>query len=451
MAVKQMPQNKEAEMSVLGVCFLNKYALEKVVEEVEASMFYNDANQKIFSALVELHKNSTPVDITTVKNELDKQKSLNAIGGLDYISEVIDSVATTANLDSYIKIIKEKAIRRRLIDTATDIITDTYEEEKELAVLLDNSEKRISDVAKSRASSELTPISEALRQAQANLEILAQNKSEITGLATGFYDLDKATSGLHGGELIILGARPAVGKTAFALNIATNAAMSTDKAVAIFNLEMNSEQLVNRMISAVGGIEGDKLKTGSLNHNDWKKYNEAMSELADTNIYIEDDVSVTGPEIRAKCRRLANSEKGLALVVIDYLQLVTTGGRSESRQVEVSEISRSLKKMAIELDVPVIALAQLTRGAEQRKESNQPRLVDLRESGSIEQDADLVLFLNRQDYFEEKSAEKKQTIVPTDLIIAKHRRGSTGLIELLFELDKSCFKNYQRTQVEEVF
>ena len=279
-----MPQNKEAEMSVLGVCFLNKYALEKVVEEVEASMFYNDANQKIFSALVELHKNSTPVDITTVKNELDKQKNLNAIGGLDYLSEVIDSVATTANLDSYIKIIKEKAIRRRLIDTATDIITDTYEEEKELAVLLDNSEKRISDVAKSRASSELTPISEALRQAQANLEILAQNKSEITGLTTGFYDLDKATSGLHGGELIILGARPAVGKTAFALNIATNAAMSTDKAVAIFNLEMNSEQLVNRMISAVGGIEGDKLKTGSLNHNDWKKYNEAMSKLADTNI-----------------------------------------------------------------------------------------------------------------------------------------------------------------------
>ena len=451
MAAKQMPQNKEAEMSVLGVCFLNKYALEKVVEEVDASMFYNDANGKIFSALVELHKSSTPVDITTVKNELDKQKNLNAIGGLDYLSEIIDSVATTANLDSYIKIIKEKAIRRRLIDTATNIITDTYEEEKELAVLLDNSEKRISDVARARASSELTPISEALRQAQANLEILAQNKSEISGLATGFYDLDKATSGLHGGELIILGARPAVGKTAFALNIATNAAMSTDKAVAIFNLEMNSEQLVNRMISAVGGIEGDKLKTGALNHNDWKKYNEAMSELADTNIYIEDDVSVTGPEIRAKCRRLANSEKGLALVVIDYLQLVTTGGRSESRQVEVSEISRSLKKMAIELDVPVIALAQLTRGAEQRKESNQPRLVDLRESGSIEQDADLVLFLNRQDYFEEKSANKKPTIVPTDLIIAKHRRGSTGLIQLLFELDKSCFKNYQRTEVEEVF
>lgn len=446
MAIKQMPQNKEAEMSVLGVCFLNKEALQKVCEEVNISMFYSEANKKIFEALLELHKNSTPIDITTVKNELDKQKNLNAIGGLEYISEVIDSVATTANLDSYIQIIKEKAIRRRLIDTATNIITDTYEEEKDLALLLDNSEKKITDVAKSRVSKELTPISEALRQAQENLELLAKNNSEITGLATGFYDLDKATSGLHGGELIILGARPAVGKTAFALNIATNAAMSTDKAVAIFNLEMTSEQLVNRMLSAVGGIEGDKLKTGSLNHNDWKKYNEAMSQLADTNIYIEDDVSVTGPEIRAKCRRLANSAKGLALVVIDYLQLVTTGGRAESRQVEVSEISRSLKKMAIELNVPVIALAQLTRGAEQRKDSNQPRLVDLRESGSIEQDADLVMFLNRQDYFEEKSADKKPTIIPVDLIIAKHRRGSTGLIQLILELDKSCFKNYQRVE-----
>lgn len=451
MAVKQMPQNNEAEMSVLGVCFLNKYALEKVCEEVDTNMFYNDANKKIFEALIELHKTSTPVDITTVKNELDKQKHLNAVGGIDYLSEVIDSVATTANLDSYIKIVKEKAIRRNLIDTATNIITETYEEDKDLTMLLDNSEKKILDVAKARTTTELTPISEALRNAQENLERLAQNKKLITGLETGFYEFDKATSGLHEGELIILGARPAMGKTSFALNIATNAAMTTDKAVAIFNLEMSSEQLVNRMISAVGGIEGDKLKTGMLNHNDWKKYNEAMSELADTNIYIEDNVSVTAPEIRAKCRRLANSEKGLALVVIDYLQLVTTGGRTESRQVEVSEISRSLKKMAVELGVPVIALAQLTRGAEQRKDTNQPRLVDLRESGSIEQDADLVLFLNRQDYFEEKTTDKKQNIVPVDLIIAKHRRGSTGAFQLLFELDKSCFKNYQRTESEEVF
>ncbi len=450
MAVKQMPQNNEAEMSVLGVCFLNKYALEKIVEEVDSTMFYNDANKKIFEALKELHKTNTPVDITTVKNELDKEKNLNAIGGLEYISEIIDSVATTANLDSYIQIIKEKSIRRKLIDTATNIITATYEEEKDLALLLDKAEKKVLDVARSRTTSEFTPISEALRRAQENLEMMAKNKSQITGLETGYYELDKATSGLHEGELIILAARPGMGKTAFALNIATNAAFTTDKAIAIFNLEMSAEQLVNRMLSAVGSIEGDKLKTGMLNHNDWKKYNEAMSQLADTNIYIEDNASITASEIKAKCRRLANSEKGLALVVIDYLQLVTTGGRVESRQVEVSDISRAFKTMAMELKVPVIALAQLSRNAE-RRESNQPRLADLRESGSIEQDADLVMFLNRQDYFENKTAEEKPKIVPVDLIIAKHRRGSTGLFQILFELDKSCFKNYLKSEPEEVF
>ena len=450
MAVKQMPQNNEAEMSVLGVCFLSKSALEKVVEEVDEKMFYNEANRKIFLAIKSLHDQVIPVDSTTIKNELDKQKNLNAVGGLDYISEIIDSVATTANLDSYIKIIKEKSVRRKLIDTATDIITDSYEEDKDLALLLDDSEKRILDVARARTTSEFTPISEALRRAQENLEKIAQNKSAITGLATGFYDLDKATSGLHEGELIIIAARPGMGKTAFALNLATNAAFTTDKAIAIFNLEMSAEQLVNRMISAIGQIEGDKLKTGMLNHNDWKKYNEALSELADTNIYIEDNASITASEIKAKCRRLANSEKGLALVIIDYLQLVTTGGRTESRQVEVSDISRSFKTMAMELKVPVIALAQLSRNAE-RRESNQPRLADLRESGSIEQDADLVLFINRQDYFENKSTNNNVNIVPADLIIAKHRRGSTGLYQLLFELDKSCFKNYLKNEPEGTF
>lgn len=446
MAVKQMPQNNEAEMSVLGVCFLNKYSLEKVCEEVDESMFYSDANKKIFQALNALHKENMPVDITTVKNELDKAKNLNAIGGIEYLSEIIDSVATTANLDSYIKIIKEKSIRRKLIDTATNIITSTYEEEKDLTLLLDDAEK-VLDVARARTTSEFTPISEALRKAQENLEMLAKNKSQITGLETGFYELDKSTSGLHEGELIIIAARPGMGKTAFALNLATNAAFTTNKAIAIFNLEMSAEQLVNRMMSAVGQIEGEKLKTGMLSHTDWKKYNEAMSQLADTNIFIEDNASITAGEIKAKCRRLANSEKGLALVVIDYLQLVTTGGRTESRQVEVSDISRAFKTMAMELKVPVIALAQLSRNAE-RRESNQPRLADLRESGSIEQDADLVMFLNRQDYFENKTAEERPNIVPVDLIIAKHRRGSTGLYQLLFELDKSCFKNYLKTESE---
>lgn len=447
MAVKEMPHNKEAEMSCLGVCFLNKTALEKVCEELSPDMFYVDSNQKLFMALLELYKNNVPIDITTVKNELDKQKNLNAIGGIEYLTETIDTVATTANLDSYISIVKEKAVKRNLIDTATSIITNTYEENDDLAVLLDKSEQKILNIVKKRTSSEFTPISEALRIAQENLEILAKNKSAITGLQTGFYDLDKATSGLHEGELIIIAARPGMGKTAFALNVATNAAFTTDKAIAIFNLEMSAEQLVNRMISSVGQIEGEKLKTGRLEHTDWKKYNEAMSQLADTNIYIEDNASITVSEIKAKCRRLASSEKGLALVVIDYLQLVTTGNRTESRQVEVSDISRSLKTMAMELKVPVIALAQLSRNAE-RRESNQPRLADLRESGSIEQDADLVMFLNRQDYFENKTVDNKVNIVPVDLIIAKHRRGSTGLYQVLFELNKSSFKNYLKTAEE---
>ena len=441
MASRMMPQNIEAEMSVLGVPFLNPYAMEKITENLTEDMFFLDAHKKIFSALVSLQKSNVPIDITTVCNELDKQKNLNAVGGIEYLSEIVDSVVTSSNLDYYIDIVKDKATRRKLIDTATDIITNAYEEDEDLTKLLDQSEQKLSIVARARKTSEFKPIAVALREAHENLERLSKNKTAVTGVPSGFPDLDRATSGFHEGELIILAARPGMGKTAFALNIATNAAMKMDKNVAIFNLEMSAEQLVNRMISAVGQIEGEKLKTGMLNDNDWKRYTEAMSELADTNIYIEDDAGVTAPEIKAKCRRLASSPKGLGLVVIDYLQLVTTGGRVESRQVEVSEISRAFKTMAMELKVPVIALAQLSRNAE-RRESNQPRLADLRESGSIEQDADLVLFLNRQDYFETKTADNKATIVPVDVIIAKHRRGSTGLFQILFELNKSCFKPY---------
>lgn len=441
MAVRAMPQNVEAEMSVLGVPFLNPKSLEKIMDQITEDMFFVDAHKKIFQALVSLYKENVPIDITTVKNELDKQKNLNAIGGIEYLSEVIDSVVTSANLDYYIDIVKEKATRRKLIDTATDIITNAYQEEDGLNHLLDQSEQKLLNVVRARQTSEFKPISQVLMEAHENLERLSQNHSIINGIPSGFLDLDKETSGFHPGELIILAARPGMGKTTFALNVAVNAAMKTKETVAIFNLEMSAEQIANQMLSSVGQIERDKLKTGMLNDNDWKRYNEARSELAETNIFIEDNASITAPEIKAKCRGLASSQKGLGLVIIDYLQLVTTGGRVESRQVEVSEISRSFKTMAMELKVPVIALAQLSRNAE-RRESNQPKLADLRESGSIEQDADLVLFVNRQDYFETKTAENKPNIVPAEIIIAKHRRGSTGLIQVLFELNKSCFKNY---------
>ena len=439
---RKMPQNLEAEMSVLGVAFLDDKLISKIVEEVNEDMFYDDRNKKLFQAIKSLHEQSIAIDVTTVSNELDKTKNFSAVGGIEYLTEVIDSVATAANLDYYINIIKEKAIVRNLINTATDIVTEAYEEEDNVTSLLDTAEKNILDVVRSRQTSEFVPISEALRSAQEQLEYLAQNKSTISGLETGFIDLDKATSGLHEGEMIVIAARPGMGKTAFALNIATHAAMTTKKAIAIFNLEMSKEQLVNRMLSALGGIEGKKLQNGQMMQTDWKKYNEAMSQLADTNMYIEDNAGITSSDIRAKCRRLASKPEGLGLVIIDYLQLLTLGGkRPDSRQQEVSDISRSIKTMAMELKVPVIALAQLSRNAEKR-ENNEPMLADLRESGSIEQDADIVMFINRKDYYKVKEQLGKNDNAETDIIIAKHRKGGTGKFTVLFEPTMMNFKNY---------
>lgn len=434
-----MPSNKEAEMSVLGVTFIDNSLVDKICEEVNSDMFFDEKNKFLFEAIEELHKNGIPIDIGMVKEELDKKKRLLQVGGIEYISEVIDSVITSANLNYYIEILKEHATRRNLINAATEIVTEAYDEEN-VTTVLDNAERNILNVVKVRTVKDFVPIHEILRRAQAKLEELAKNKKLITGLETGFYDFDKITTGFQPGELIILAARPGMGKTALALNMATYAATTTDKAIAIFNLEMPAEQLVNRIISAQGGIDAYKLQTGQMQERDWKRYNEAMNELAETNLYIEDNSGVTVSEIKAKCRRLANMPKGLGLVVIDYLQLVTTGNkRIESRQVEVSEISRSLKTMALELGVPVIALSQLSRSAEKR-ESNMPMLADLRESGSIEQDADMVLFINRKDYYEAKK-DQREKIVPAELVIAKHRKGSLGTIDLLFELNMSAFRN----------
>ena len=442
---RQLPSNIDAEMSVLGCTFLNGNDVDKICEELTADMFFDERNKILFNVIKVLHDEHTPIDATTVKNELDKTKKLSIVT-IDYIADVIDSVINSANLSYYIQIVKENAIRRNLIEVATNIVTKAYDEES-LNSLLDNSEMNILNVVRNRSVGDFLPISEVLRCAQEKLEELAKTKKSITGLETGFYDFDKITTGFQAGEMIILAARPGMGKTALALNMATYAASTTKKAVAIFNLEMPAEMLVNRMISAVGGIDAYKLQTGQMQDNDWKKYNEALSELSDTNIYIEDNSGITVSEIRAKCRRLASSDEGLGLVVIDYLQLISTGSRRvESRQVEVSEISRSLKTMALELGVPVIALSQLSRSAEKR-ENNQPMLADLRESGSLEQDADIVLFINRKDYYEKKDVNQK--IVPAELIIAKHRKGGLGTVDLLFELNKSSFKNVLRTQSEE--
>ena len=455
MAERKLPQNLEAEMAVLGCSFLTNYALDKVCEELDSDMFISESNRRIFDAIKSLHQSKIPLDSATVKNEIEKKGSINLIGGIEYLSEVIDSVITAANVDYYIDIVREKALRRKLIDVTNTITSSAYDEEENTNDLIDDAERKIFSVTKARKAGEFKTIGEVMRSTQQELERLAKNQNEITGIPSGFYDLDKLTSGFHPNELIILAARPAMGKTAFGLNLAVNAAQKTDKAVAIFNMEMSAEQLALRMIAAAGGIEQNKLKTGRLEHNDWKKVNEAMSELGDTNLYIEDSSGMTISEIRAKCRRLATQEKGLGLVVIDYLQLITGSAKYEgNRQQEVSEISRSLKTMAMELKIPVIALAQLSRSVELR-ENKRPIMSDLRESGSIEQDADIVMFIYREEYYEERKkpmdgdpkmeawiAKMGKLRNKTEIIVAKHRNGPIGNVVLRFDSATSKFQDY---------
>ncbi len=442
---RKLPQNLEAEMSILGACFLSTYAIDKVCEEVTPDMFFSEANKVIFDAINELHKNKIPLDSTTLCNEIEKKQNINSIGGLDYIGEVIDSVITASNVEYYIDIVREKALRRQLIEATTSITTTAFDEETDTYDMIENAEKSIFNVTKARKAGVFKSISEVMKTTQKRIEDLAKNDKEITGIATGFYDFDKLTSGLHESELIIIAARPAMGKTAFGLNLAVNAAMNSKKSVALFNLEMSAEQLAMRMISASGGIEQNKLKTGRLEHNDWKSVNEAISELSDLNLFIEDSSGTTISEIRAKCRRLATEGEGLGLVVIDYLQLIEGSSKyAGNRQQEVSEISRSLKTMAMELKVPVVAMAQLSRSVELR-ENKRPIMSDLRESGSIEQDADIVAFLYRDDYYNKSAAEQTNVSV-TELIVGKHRNGSTGTIELLFERSMSNFRNFLKKE-----
>lgn len=440
MAEKVMPHEINAEQAVLGSMFISKYALQKAVESLNKDLFYLDSHAKIFAVLSELSEQGKPIDITTVTAELDKRKLLKQIGDVDYLTEVITSVASPANIDEYIKIVEEKAILRRLIQESTSIIESAYNSTDDINETLDNAEKKILSVVKTRKGTEFRTIQEVMLKTQSDLEKLAQSKGEITGLATGFYDLDKVTTGLHTNELIIIAARPAMGKTAFALNIATNIAINSKKPVALFNMEMGAEQLATRMLSSLGQVDGYKLKNGRLEHNDWKKINEAISRLSDTKLFIDDTPGMTIGEIRAKCRRLASSEDGLGIVIIDYLQLINGSSRyAGNRQQEVGEISRSLKTLAMELEIPVIALAQLSRTVEGR-DDKRPILSDLRESGSIEQDADIVAFLYRDDYYTKEPSIDENTS-KSEFIIAKHRNGPTTTIDLIFKRNTSTFVN----------
>lgn len=440
---RNMPFSLEAEQSVLGAAFLSKYALQKICDELTRDDFYLESHVKIFDVLSDLNNEGIPADITIVTDRLEKNKTLASVGNIEYLLEVINSVPSASNVDYYIKIVHEKAVLRRLINVSNEIASDSYLDNGSVNDILDGAEMKILNVVKTRKSSEFHKIQDVIYKAQENLEKLCNQKGEITGLATGFYEIDKLTSGLHENELIIIAARPAMGKTAFALNVATNVAKTTKKAVAIFNLEMNAEQLVSRMFSSLGQVDGNRIRNGKLDNNDWAKLSEGISRLADTNIYIDDTPGVSIGDIRSKCRRLASSKEGLALVVIDYLQLVSGSNKyTGNRQQEVAEISRSLKTMALELGVPVIALAQLSRAVEGR-DDKRPLMSDLRESGSIEQDADIVAFLYRDDYYN-KEARMDGNISISEFIVAKHRNGPTATIELLFKKNTSTFANYSK-------
>ena len=442
---RNIPYSLEAEQSVIGSAFLSKYALQKICDELTRDDFYLDAHMKIYDVLEELNNEGVPVDITIVTDRLEKNKTLSSIGNIEYLLEIINSVPSASNVDYYINIVHEKALLRRLISVSNDIATESMLENGNVNDILDGAEMKILNVVKTRRSSEFHKIQDVIFKAQSDLEKLAEQKGEITGLPTGFYEIDKVTSGFHENELIIIAARPAMGKTAFALNIATNIAKTTKKAVALFNLEMNAEQLVMRMFSSLGQIEGSKLRTGKLDNNDWKRLSEGISQIADTNIFIDDTPGITIGDIRSKCRRLAASKDGLGIVIIDYLQLISGGSKyAGNRQQEVSEISRSLKIMAKELGVPVIALAQLSRAVEGR-DDKRPIMSDLRESGSIEQDADIVSFLYRDDYYN-KEARMDNNISISEFIIAKHRNGPTTTIELLFKKNTSTFSNYMKQE-----
>ena len=445
MNTKTEPHNLEAEQSVLGAAFMSKSALQKVCEDLSSESFYLDAHSKIYDVIKELYNTNVAVDITTVTDKLKNKKLLKQIGDVDYLLEIVNSVPTASNVDYYINIVNEKAILRNLISTATSIVSEAYMGDATINETLDDAERKILGVVKNRKSGEFKPIQEALTNAQLNLEKLSESGGEITGIPSGFYDLDKVTTGFHENELIILAARPGMGKTAIVLNIVVNVALATKKNVAVFNLEMNAEQLAMRMISSAGQIDGYKIRTGKLEHSDWKRVNEAISQLAETNIKIDDTPGITIGEIRAKCRRLAATEKGLSLIVIDYLQLVSTTSKyAGNRQQEVAEISRALKTLALELKVPIIACAQLSRAVEGR-EDKRPLMSDLRESGSIEQDADIVAFLYRDDYYN-KEARMDDNNSVVEFIIGKNRNGQTKTVELLFKKNTSTFIGYKKEE-----
>ncbi len=435
---KVPPHDIEAEQAVIGSMLTDQEAVYAAIEKLKPEDFYREDNKQIYTAILNIYNKADPIDIITLKAELSSMGKLDAVGGLEYIVELPEKVPTTANVDKYIKIVEEKSLLRNLIKAANEILSSGYAQEDDVENIIDHAEKKIFDVMQKKSQKGYTTIKDVLVESFTKLEELYNQKEHITGVPTGFVELDRKTAGLHGSELILIAARPAMGKSAFALNIGSYAATKANVPVAIFSLEMSKEQVGNRILCSEALVDSNNVRTGELNDEELGKLAETSGELSQAPIYIDDTPGISVMEIRAKCRKL-KLEKNIGLVIIDYLQLIQGSGKTSSREQEIAEISRSLKILAKEIEVPVIALSQLSRAVESRPD-HRPMLSDLRESGSIEQDADIVMFLYRDDYYNEDS-EKKNI---AEIIIAKQRAGSTGPIELAWLGKYTKFANLEK-------
>lgn len=439
--MRSLPQSIEAEQCVLGSMITDKNAIAEAIEKLEEEDFYRDGHKVIFKTISEMFKDDMPVDLVTLLERLKATEKLEKAGGVTYVSELGSSLLTTINLSAYIKIVKEKSILRKLIKASTSIIEDSYNKQGEVENVLEGAEKRIFDIAEKRTTSDFEPLNVVLERGFVEIERIFNNKGEITGVGSGFIDLDAKTSGFQKGDMVLIAARPSMGKTTFALNIAEHAALREGKSVVVFSLEMSKEQLAYKLLCSEANVDMLKLRTGALEDKDWENIARATGPLSKAKIYIDDTAGVTVMEMRSKCRRL-KLEYGIDLIVIDYLQLMS-GSSNESRQQEVSEISRSIKALAKEMECPVIALSQLSRAPEQRAD-HRPMLSDLRESGSIEQDADLVMFLYRDEYY---NKETEDTNI-AECIIAKQRNGPVGTVKLAWLGQYSKFGNLEVTHKE---
>lgn len=444
------PQNIEAEQSVLCAMLISKEAIAKVTEILNSDDFYREAHRVIFNAMLELEHKNEPVDLITVTDLLKKENKLDDVGGIAYITSLSNLLPTAANVKYHADIVAEKSVLRQLVKVSTEIAAMGYEASEDVSEVIDRAESRILEISNRKKRTDFTPISSVLMNSVQDIEKLLNNKGGLTGLPTGFTDLDKLTSGLHSSDFIILAARPSMGKTAFALNVVQNVALRAHKkiggeprSVAFFSLEMSKEQLVSRMLCAEANIDSQRLRIGEMADKDWDSLWNACDSMSKAKIFIDDTPGITAMEMRSRARRL-KAEHGLDLIVVDYLQLMQGSGKKNSsgdRQQEVSEISRSLKALARELDVPVIALSQLSRGVEARQ-VKRPMLSDLRESGSLEQDADIVAFLYREDYYNPETENKNIT----ELIIAKHRNGPVDTVNLFFHKQFTKFVGFAKRQ-----